>query len=291
MIAKNNDIEIRKKLDTAIKGENIEEIMSILNNIPDCEPEIDVEKFSESVKNKCNTEVKVMKSKISMKIVIAVAAVVAVTGVSVGAATLLKQFSFFKDGSYVTVTSNEDLSEDEASKLADNMVSETNDLRESNTSEENVVKVDNDTFEDIRAGEIAYNMKVVLPEIMPDLELSEVTGSQMYKGENSSVSTIWAVYGDADKKAFCITTTKNDFDDKDEITSISTSDAKQDGDEFISEKGYKFNVLKDSDESSDRVAKIITTIVGDYEYSLVFYNFDDKEIDNVVNSLDLNEYK
>ena len=97
MNAKNNDIETRKKLDRAIEDENMEEIKSIMESIPDCEPEIDVREFTAKIKNKCAGEVNTMKKRISVKAAAVVAAVVAVTGVSVGAATLLQQFTFMAE--------------------------------------------------------------------------------------------------------------------------------------------------------------------------------------------------
>lgn len=281
---KTKNMEIRKKLDNAIEAENMEEINNVINNIPDCKPKIDVEDFIKNVKQECTEEVKFMKKKLSTKVLIVAAAVVAVTGVSVGASTLLKQFSFFKDGSYVTITSNGDLSEDEADKLAADALNENAEPNESNTVIEEV-------FDNIQEAENAYNMKVIIPEKMPDLEITDVTGSQYYMGENSSTSNIWVNYGDFDKKAFGLTVIKEDYADEDKITSISYSDAEKDGEEFISDKGIKFNVLKDSDESSGRTAKIMTTNVGKYQYSMVFFGFSDDEISDIVNSADLNEYK
>lgn len=287
MNTKNRDIEIRKELDKAIEAGDMEKINNIMQNIPDCQPETNVNDFIDNIRHKCAGEVKTMKKKISTRIAIAAAAIVAVTGVSVSAAALLKQFSFFKDGNYVTVSSNSDLSEEEAKKLAEDAV---NDI-DVTPNEHNTAKPE--VFENIQSAEKTYDMNIIMPEKMPDLKLSDITGSQMYTGENSSISTVWLNYGDFEKggKGFGLTVTRNNFADGDEITSIDSSDAVKDGEEFTSEKGYSFNVLKDSDEESGRTAKIMTANVGEYEYSMVFFGFNDSEINDIVNSVDLSQYK
>lgn len=284
MNAKNKDVETRRKLDRAIEAENMEEIKNIIDNIPDCEPEIDVKEFTAKIKNKCTGEVNTMKRKVSVKAAAVVAAVVAVTGVSVGAATLLKQFSFEKDGNYITVTSNDDLSEAEAEKLADDMADGNPVPDDTNTAKAEV-------YETVEDAEKAYNMDVIMPDKMPELELSEVTGIKTYAGENSSLATIWATYGNTDKKAFALTVTKNDFADSDTVTNITEFDAKGAGEKFVSENGYTFDKLSDADEASGKSAEIMKTNVGEYEYSMVFFGFDESEMEDIVNSLDLSDYE
>ena len=283
MNAKNNDIETRKKLDRAIEDGNMEEIKNIMESIPDCEPEIDVREFTAKIKNKCAGEVNTMKKRISVKAAAVVAAVVAVTGVSVGAATLLQQFTFMKDDNYVTVTSNGELSKEEAEKLADDAVNENAVPDDTNTAKM-------DVFETVEDAEKEYDMDVIMPDKMHELKLSEVTGTKMYAGENSSVSTIWATYGDTNEKAFALTVTRNDFSDADDVTHISGSDAEGAGDKFVSEQGYTFDKLSDTDEESGKTAEIMTANVGQYEYAMVFLGFDESEMEDIVNSVDLSEY-
>lgn len=273
-----------KKLNKAIEAENMEDIENIMKDIPNIEPDIDVREFSNLVKNKCHKEANNMKRKLSMKIFVAVAAVVTITCVSVGAATLLSQFTFFKDGNYVTVTSNENLEEKEAEKLADEVLEE-----EVKSDETTIAK--EDVFNTINEAEEAYNMKVIMPENMPKLNLSELRGTQFYVGDNSNSSTIWATYGDADTKAFGLTVTKNDFNNSDDVTSISKTDAEGSGEKYNSLKGYSFNKLYDRDDTSNRTAEIYTISIGNYEYNMIFFGFDENEIENVVNSVDLKEYE
>lgn len=279
-----NNIEIRKSIDRAIENGNIKEIQSIINNIPDCEPEMPVNDFIKSIKEKCVIKEDYnMKSKFSMKVLIAVAAVAVIGCVSVGAATIFKSFTFNENGKFVSVTTNNDISEEEAAKLAkeaanDNVV----------PSDENTVEPE--SFKTIEDAEKAYDMKIALPDVKPDLSLESVEGSIRYIFEDSSTATIWATYGNIDEKAYGLTVTKKDYNDED-ITDILSTDAEVTGDKFVSDKGYEFDILNEIDEASDRSAKIFMTYVGNYEYCIYFVNFDDTEIEDVVNSIDLGEYK
>lgn len=283
MDAKNN-IEIRKSIDKAIENGNIKEIQSIMNNIPDCEPEMPVNDFIKSIKEKCVIkEDNNMKSKFSMKVLITVAAVAVIGCVSVGAATVFKSFTFNENGKFVSVTANNDISEDEAARLAKEAAND-NVL----PNDENTVKPE--SFKTINEAEKAYDMKIALPDVKPDLSLESVEGSISYISENSSTATIWATYGNIDEKAYGLTVTKKDFKDED-ITDILSTDAEVTGDNFVSDKGYEFDVLNDCDEVSGRTAKIFMTYVGNYEYCIYFTNFDDSEIEGIVNSIDLGEYK
>lgn len=279
-----NNTEIRKSIDRAIEEGNIREIQSIMNNIPDCEPEMPVGDFITKVKEKCVIkEDNNMKRKFSMKALITVAAIAVIGCVSVGAATFFKTFTFNENGKFVSVTANSDISEEEAARLAKEAVNDN-----VMPNDENTVKPE--SYNTIKDAEEAYNMKIAIPAVKPDLSLESVEGSISYISENSSTATIWATYGNIDKKAYGLTVTKKDFND-DDITDILSTDAETTGDKFVSDKGYEFDVLNEIDETSGRSARIFVTYVGDYEYSIYFVNFDDAEIEDVVNSIDLREYK
>lgn len=277
MIRLNNTI---LNLDRAIEKGNIDKVNSILNdiNIND-EPDLSLEDLI----TKCESEENSMKKRVSSKVLILAASIAVIAAVSVGAATILKQYNFSHNDNYVTVTSNGDLSKDEAKELADDALAD-NTLPNDN----NVVKPDN--FKNITEAEKKYDMQVILPKKMPELNLSEVQGSQMYIDSNNMESTIWATYGDVNKKAFGMTVVKYDYKDND-VTSTLKTDAQSSGESFTSDYGYIFDELKESDESSERTAQIYSTTVGNYNYSMVFMGFDNREIKDIVNSTNLDDYK
>lgn len=274
----NNNIEIRKRVDRLIEEGRIDEAAAILNDVVSCEPELSVDQFIRSVK-----EDKTMKNKISKRVMIAVAAVCAVTCVSVGAATLFKQFTFNENGKFVSVTSNSDISREEAAELAKNAANDNTVPNESNTPE-------SQKFKTIAEAEKAYDMKIALPKSAPKLDLETVEGNIFYIDENTSSSTVWATYGDTDKKAYGLTVTKKDYGDK-AVTDTLVTDSEPTGEKFVSDMGYSFDVLNETDEETGRVASIYMTYVGNYEYAVYFTNFDTAEIKDVVNSIDLGEYK
>ena len=281
-----NNIEIRKSIDRAIEKGNMREIQGIMSNIPDCEPKMPVNDFIKSVKEKCVIkEDNNMKSKFSMKALIAVAAVAVIGCVSVGAATVFKTFTFNENGRFVSVTANNDISEEEAARLANKEVENIENVipNEGNTPEY-------DEFNSIKEAEKTYDMTVILPDKKPELDLSEVKGLETYFSENSSTATIWTTYGNPDEKAYGLTVTKKNFADED-ITDILSTDAEVTGDKFVSNKGYEFDILNEIDEATGKSVKIFVTYIGNYEYAINFVNFDDDEIENVVNSIDLGEYK
>ncbi len=275
-----NSIKTRLSLDEAIEKGNINEINEILDDIDiNDEPDMSLEDLI----NKCESEEKVMKKKVSFKILVAAASMAVIATVSVGAAALLKTYSFSDGDNYVSVTSNGNLSEDEAKALADDAL-DANPVPDANNT------ITPDKFKTVEEAEKKYDMQVVIPDKMPALKLSEVTGTQTYIDSESGESTIWATYGDINKKAFGMTITKYDYNGND-ITNVMKSDAQPDGEGYTSDKGYKFEVLKEIDEESGRTAKIYSTTVGNYNYSMVFANFDNSEIEEVVNSVDLENYK
>ncbi len=274
----NNNIKIRKNIDRLIEEGRIDEVTAILNDVDDCEPKLSVDEFVLKVKEE-NT----MKNKVSKRMMIAVAAVCAVTCVSVGAATMFKQFTFNENGKFVSITSNSDISKEDAEEIAKNAAADKTVPNENNT-------VKNEKFKTIAEAEKAYDMKVVLPQSAPKLDLKDVEGNMYYIGENSSSATVWATYGDIDKQVYGLTVTKKNYVDKD-VTDTLVTDAEHTGENFVSDKGYTFDILNEVDEETGRSVNTYVTYVGNYEYVVYFMNFDTDEIKDVVNSIDLGEYK
>lgn len=279
--AKNNNIKTRKMLDSAVEVENMEEIKRILKDIPDIKPELSYKDFSDSIRHKYPKEENKMKINYKIPMIAAIIAVVA--GATVGASALIKQFTFNINDKYVTVSSNSDISSNEAKKIAEEAYDYEVKPDETNT-------VEPDRFNSISEAEAKYNMKVIIPEKLPDLELNDVSGSELYISDTSKQSTIWVDYGNINKEAFALTVVRYDYNDSD-ITSITSTDAESKGEHFISERGYEFNVLKDSDEESGKTANIMTANMGEYEYSMVFVGFDKSTIEEIVNSVDLESYR
>ncbi len=280
MDAKNN-IKLRKDLDRAIEEGNIEDIKNMLEHIPDCAPPMSARELADSIMSE-NKEVRPMKNKISARVLIAAAIIAVIACVSVSASGILKRYVFEKDGYYVKVeTNNTELSEEEANKLAEERLKAS---KETEPNEENTLTPQ--TFATVEEAEKALDMVIVMPKHMPDLELKEISGAKTYLSDKSSKSSVWLTYGDVDSKAYGMTVTKTDYNDE-YVEGTLITDSKVTGEEFVTDKGIKYDILTDTDETGEKTAYIYVTNIGEYEYALDFYGFDKTEMERIVNSADI----
>ncbi len=283
MYAKNN-IKIRQDLDRAIEEGNMEDIKNMLERIPDCTPPMSAGELADSIMSD-DKEVRPMKNKIPARVLLVASVIAVIACASVSAGSLLKHYVFEKDGYYVKVeTNNSNLSEDEANKLAEERLKAS---KETEPSEENILKPQ--TFATVEEAEKALDMDIVMPKHMPGLELKEISGAKTHLSEKSSKSSVWLTYGDTESKAFGLTVTKADYNDE-YVEGTLITDSKVTGEEFVTDKGIKYDILTDTDETGEKTAYIYVTNAGRYEYAMDFYGFDKTEMESIVNSADISEY-
>lgn len=291
-----NNRQLLKNLEIAVKRENSEEIAEILAKLPDVEPPISTEEFIKKIKQTTRKERTHMKIYPTVKTAAAAAAVTALfCATAFAAVEAYKQYTFMKDNTYVTVTSNEELSEEEAEKLADDAVKDFEKAKEdaANYSGEGETPESvgtYETFETVEEIEEAYNIKIATPTAAPDIALSDITGSVMSYSDAGNETTAWLTYGDPDEKAYFITFTEYSFEGG-AITSVTGADAAPTGETYTSETGFTYDILNDSDEETERTAKIYITGINNRQYAIGFVGFDDAEAETVVNSIDLSLYK
>ena len=298
---KNSLVDLRIKLDNAIDGGNMEEIDILLNEISNIdndsiEPD-NVEEFAESVKRKIEKGGIKMKRKVNFKRMVAIAAaIVAVVGVGVSGSSLFKQYVFSDGDKFYTLSSDSDLDENALDEIKEYIksgksITDPKALAGDNSPEIGIglsSDIEEKSFDSIEEAEKYLGMKVVLPKVMPDLEIAAVKGSKAKFGENNSYSEIWATYGDIYTKAFGVTVKKMNFEEG--VSSLTSNDMDEGSHgEYVSPKGYKFDKFNESDEAKERTANIYFTSIGDYQYSFVFYNFSEEERENIVGSFDLSE--
>ena len=298
---KNNLVDLRIKLDNAIDDGNMEEIDILLNDISDIdndsiEPD-NVEEFVKSVKREIEKGGIKMKRKVNFKRMVAIAAaIVAVVGVGVSGSSLFKQYVFSDGDKFYTLSSDSDFDENaldviEKSIKSGEEMTVPKALTGESSSEIGIGKasdIEEKSFNSIEEAEKYLGMKVVLPKVMPDLEISAIKGSKIEFGENNSSSTIWATYGDIYTKAFGITVRKMNFEEG--VSALTSTDMDEGSHgEYVSPKGYKFDKFNESDETKERTANIYFTSIGDYQYSFTFYNFSEDERRNIIDSFDLSE--
>ncbi len=292
---KNNLVDLRIKLDNAIDLGNMEEVYALLNEISDFDKDFiepdDVYEFAKSVRLKDKKGGNIMKRKFNFKrTVVIAAAIVAVVGIGVSGSALFKQYNFSDGDKFYTLSADQNVDKEVLDEIEKNIKDgktiippESND-KESGAS---VKKAEIESFSSIEEAEKHFSMKVSTPNVMPDLELKSVTGTKTDFGEKG-LSEIWAVYGDINEKCFGITVKKSDLEPENYILSSTDMD-KGSHDEYVSQKGYKFDKFNESNDTKEKTANIYTTLKDNYQYSFVFYNFSENEIKEIVDSFDLSE--
>lgn len=276
---------LQKKINEYVNKGDTDKINEMLDNF---EPDISFEEpelFADKIKQNVKGDVIDMKKKFKFTKFGVIAAVVAVIScASVSAAYILNTYTVEKDGTLYSVTSDQEIGKDELQ----NMVDEAADFDKSEGTA--VPENEYEKFESIADAEKQYDMKILTPEVLPDLKLESITGLQTVDDEKYGRSTVWLEYGDTEDKAFGITVAKKNLREGETSISGAEFDAGTLS-EYKSPKGYDFKILNESDEDGSHTAKIAYAAAGKYEYALIFMGFDEAEINKVIDSLDLSEYK
>lgn len=286
--------QILAELDAAIEEQNLDAIERGLEALSQAEthpiaPE-DPMVFCAAIK-KLDKEQRTMKKPI-YKIAI-VAAAVALLSVGVYAASALNLFSFRQGDRFVTMRTTESMTEQEARELVEGDAS----AREENTagvSQEAVGQADVEefTFATPEQAAAKLDLKLPLPAAMPELPLSSATGSVMRFGENYEDRTVWLNYGDPADKAFGVTVIREILPEGEAVTSYTTHDMDEGSlGRYKSKSGTEYTILSESNEDGSLTAHIATTMMGEYEYSLVFVGFSQAERNAVIDSTDLSSLR
>jgi len=285
---KKNLVKLRVKLDKAIDDGNMEEIDMLMNEILSIE-KISIEplepvKFAETVKNiKKEKDGFIMKRKFKFTKTAAIAATITIIAVSgVSGAMLLNSYSFTSGDKFYTISSDQELDQNSLKDLA-------NELENSTINTQNQLDSKSVNFKSVEEAEKYFDMKIKLPDVMPDLELSEVKGEHMEVGEgdsNSSKDEVWITYGSPNEKAFAVTTVRRNVGKDSTFLSRSDMDEGSLG-KYTSSKGYEFTKINESDESGEKTANIYIVNNDNYQYSLCFFGFDESERLEIVDSLNL----
>lgn len=283
----NFDIETEIRLNRAIEKGDVEEITELVDSLPSAVSEISPDDFIKKIKYGTLKEENTMKKKLSFKAVVIAAAAAAITCVSVGAAVqVYKTHTYGIDGSFMSVSSKTALSDEDAKALAEEALKDFEEAKKNGTA---VTNDDIQTFDSVEEAERAAEFSAVLPGIMPDLAFEKVSIQKIYHTQDDLATTMWLEYGNIEDRAIDITITKNDFADEDYIN-VSRGDGYATGEKYVSEKGYSFDVLLDTNEEKGIVASTYVTNVGAYEYAVVTLGFDDSEVKEIIDSVDLSAY-
>jgi hypothetical protein len=285
--------EILKGLEAAIDSADMRGIDSGLESLASVEPETitpeDVNLFSARIL-KLSEEKQPMKHLgKTARVAVAVAAVL-LMGVTVYAAVTMNLFSFQSGEKYVSIRTTDSMTPEEAQAFAEE--------NQAARPEEDAVNVINgedfplQEFASVAEAEAGMDMIIPLPAAMPDLEFSRATGQSYTFREGYGSRTVWLEYGSVETgRAFALTVSREVVAEGEDITSYSEQDIDEGSlSSYTSKTGVKYDTLTESDETGERTAHIANAMIGEYDYAVVFFGFEEAERQQILDSIDLSAY-
>lgn len=280
------------KLDEAIDRGDIFDIEAELNNLEaEALGKIEAEDpllFSAKIK-------KTYKEKNGMKLysktwkIAVAAALVAAMGVTAYAAGVFNRFSFVsaEGDKYVTVRTTEAITEDQAKEIQ--ILDATEEIPEEARGELDRQDLE---FDSVEHAESEMGYKMLVPAKMPKMNFDEASGNILAFGDGVEQRTTWLNYSDDNGRVFGVTVVKNLNPNGISVSGYSTNDMDEGSfSVYNSKSGYEFDIFTESDSSGGQTAYIAVTYVGDYEYGLVFMGFDEADRNDIIDSVNLSEYK
>jgi uncharacterized Rmd1/YagE family protein len=292
-MAMENRQEILKGLEAAIDSGDMRGIDSGLERLVSVEPETiapeDASLFSARIL-KLSEEKHPMKHLSKTARVAVVAAAVLLMGVTVYAAVRMNLFSFQSGDKYVSIRTTDSMTAEEAQAFAE----ENQNAPPPGEGEAVALAevVPEQTFNSVAEAEAGMDMVIPLPAAMPELELSSAKGQSFFFGEGNEDRTVWLEYGNIESgRMLGLTVAREVLAQGEDITSYTEHDM-DDGSlgSYTSKTGVKFSTLTESDETGERTAHIANAMVGEYDYAVVFFGFDEAERQEILDSIDLSAY-
>lgn len=217
-----------------------------------------------------------------------IAAVIAALGITVYATGALRWFSFQSGDKYVTMYTTESMSDNEARAFVDADHSES-------VPDDAVMRepdVETMSFDALPEAENALGIPLALPGSLPEMNLDGIEGEIVKYGDGLESRMCWVNWSDENGRLFGLTVGREIVPAGLPVTSYTLSDM-DDGSlgSYTSKSGVKYTTLTESDDAGERTAHIATTVIGQYEYSLVFFGFDEEERQQIIDSADLSAYQ
>ena len=240
---------------------------------------------------KINKESQAMNTKKQPKkflTVAIVAALVLVMGATAFAATQRGWFSFVHGDRFITGRTNAGMSEQEAEEIIKNSELPA-DFDPSQIAQAEVEEL---TFATVEEARTQLAMAIPLPDAMPALTLADATGNRTIIGEAVERKTVWLNYSDEQGRILGITVSCETIADAEPVFSYTTHDM-DDGSvgAYTTPAGDTYTTLTESDDTGEKTAHIATIMLGEYEYSLVFFGFEEAERAAIIDSTDLGTIK
>lgn len=296
----NSKKEILERMDSAIDNMDMAAVDQCLNQLSAIsseriEPE-EARLFSERIK-KLNKGSLTMKSSHKTARIAIVAAAITLLGVTAYAASEHNLFAFLSGDSYVTMRAPGDMTEQEAKQFVKESESAVSSGKtpEASSDPENAPVTNGakpTVFDSIDAAAKALDMKIVLPSTLSGMKLDRVSGQEFYYAEGYRSATIWLDYEGSEGDNLGVTITREVVADPSEHLSYTLHDIdKGSMKSYKSKTGIEYDMVTESNDGGGKTAQIANTMVGEYEYALVFYGFDEAEQYSIIDSVDLTPYQ
>ena len=216
------------------------------------------------------------------------AALAAALGVTVYAAVNLHLLSFSSGTRYVTMRTNQAMTEQEAQALVRDDLRERSDAPDGNSA----VLAPQQSFQSVEEAEAAMDMTLILPSAMPEVKMDSIKGQSLYNEAGYQNNTVWIVCSGPGGRMLGVTTTREVVPEGAPLTSYTLHEFDEGSEgSYRSKSGVTFTTLTESDGTGERTAQIATVLLGEYEYSLVFVGFEPQEWQKIVDSADLSPYQ
>lgn len=286
-----NKVEILNKIDAAIDAGDMDSINAGLDELSAMEsltvhPE-NAKHFAARLQKMNKEKNSMMRLNRPVRIAI-VAAAVMLMGLTVYAATALNLFNFQQGNKFVTMRTTENMTEQEAKEyVGENVDASVPDgaiISRPDTQEF--------TFDTVEQAQETLGMKIAMPSALPDMKLESADGTIARFGDDKETRTLWLNYSDEQGRIFGITAIREVIKPGTAVTGYTLHDI-DDGSlgKYKSKSGTEYTVLTESDETGEKTAHIATVMIGEYEYALVFFGFEEGERQEIIDSTDLSIYK
>lgn len=273
--------DINSKLDEAIDSMDMFEIEVQLANLSDKEEfpyEIEDSKLfakriiKQSKKGNGSMRKNVKKSGIL------VACLVLTIGVTVAyGAGLFRNFKFYNEETTVEIRTDQNISEEEAARIAKEAEDDYNSPSTEDTTEKDTKKI----FSSIKEVEETIGMQITLPSYIPkDFQIEKDISVYNTFDNNHNIYINYISREKEDRLLGVTIITQNHPEDS---TVVTVTDTVHKND-YKTPSGTKYSILEEDE------AIIATTDISNIQYALIFMGVNEDEMNKVINSTDLSGY-
>lgn len=279
--------DVLKEIDAAIDDMDMVRIEAGLNELPAPEPDgIENPKAFAARIQKINKERTEMKKPFRF-ITIAGVAVVLMAGAAFAAGGF--NGIIFPDGDkIVTARSTDAITEDETR----GMLSEPESNTSAQPTESQDVNTQEFTFDTKEQAAEQLDIVIPFPSALPEMVLDSATGSIRTHGEDYRESSLWLTYKDDAGRMFGITESRHILKPGSTFSSTTTSDMDEGSfGKYVSKSGVEYSTFTESNDEGTMTAHIALASIGEYDYAILFVEFDEAERNAIIDSTDLSALK